>query len=58
MTQLNRRMFLASAGAAASVRLLPSVATNPAARQGGRWVLKLVYDKSLGMMRAVERFIP
>lgn len=50
---LNRRMFLASGAAAAGTRGLPQVAKNPA----GKRVLKLVYDKSLGMMRAVDRVV-
>jgi hypothetical protein len=29
-----------------------------AAKTGGRRILTLVYDKGLGMMRAVERLVP
>lgn len=54
MAKLTRRGFLASAAAASTVRSLPTVAT----RTGGRRILTLVYDKSLGMMRAVERLVP
>ena len=40
--------------AAGSIRVVPQVV----ARSGGRRILTLVYDKSLGMMRAVERLVP
>ncbi len=50
---LSRRGFLATAAAAATVRGIPRLASQPA----GRRILKLVYDKSLGMMRAVERVV-
>ena len=52
--KLSRRGFLASTGAAVAVRAVPQVAT----KTGGRRVLALVYDKALGMMRAVERVVP
>ncbi len=51
--KLTRRGFLATTAAAGAVRVLPSVAT----RVGGRRILTLVYDKSLGMMRAVEKLV-
>ena len=51
--KLTRRGFLASAAAVGAVRTLPTVTT----RLGGRRILTLVYDKSLGMMRAVERIV-
>ena len=54
MTKLTRRSFIASAVAAGTVRGLPNVAS----KAGGRRILTLVYDKSLGMMRAVERLVP
>ena len=50
--KLSRRGFLVSAGAAVAVRNVPLVG-----RAGGRRVLTLVYDKALGMMRAVERVV-
>jgi hypothetical protein len=51
---LTRRGFLASTGAALGVRGLgPLVKTG-----SGRRILTLVYDKGLGMMRAVERVVP
>ena len=50
--ELSRRRFLAASGAAAVVRVAPTVA-----RPGGRGILTL-YDKALGMMRAVERVVP
>lgn len=48
--QLNRRGFLAGTGAVAVARVVPVVA-----KPSGRRILTLVYDKALGMMRAVER---
>ncbi len=54
MAGLNRRGFIAAMAAAGAVRVVPQVA----ARTGGRRILTLVYDKSLGMMRAVERLVP
>jgi hypothetical protein len=51
---LSRRGFLVSSGAALAVRAVPQVA----GKAGGRRVLTLVYDKALGMMRAVERVVP
>jgi len=53
MPGFTRRGFLMTAAAAGTVRALPQVA----ARSGGRRILTLVYDKSLGMMRAVERVV-
>ncbi len=53
MTDMNRRLFLASAAGAATLRGLPKLATTPPARR----ILTLVYDKSLGMMRAIERVV-
>ena len=50
---LSRRSFIAGLAAASAMRL-PSLAT----KTGGRRILTLVYDKSLGMMRAVERVVP
>ena len=54
MANLTRRGFIAASLAAGTVRALPTLATRP----GGRRILTLVYDKSLGMMRAVERVVP
>lgn len=51
--KLNRRMFLVSGTAAASVRVLPNVVANG----GGRRILTLVFDKSVGAMRAVEKVV-
>lgn len=54
MPKLTRRGFLATTTAALGVR-----SAAPLARTGsGRRILTLVYDKSLGMMRAVERLVP
>jgi hypothetical protein len=52
-TELSRCRFFAATGTAAVVRVAPTVA-----RPGGRRILTLVYDKALGMMRAVERVVP
>lgn len=54
MPGLNRRAFIATGLAAGSLRVVPHIAT----RQSGRWVVKLVYDKSQGAMRAIERWVP
>jgi hypothetical protein len=57
MARMTRRKFLATLAASAAAggtRLAPVLAT----RTGGRRILTLVYDKSLGMMRAVERVVP
>ncbi len=54
MTKLSRRGFIAATLATGAMRLVPAVST----RVGGRVVLRLVYDKSLGMMRAIERIVP
>jgi len=43
---------MASAAAAAGVRAVPVLSRAP-----GKRILTLVYDKSLGMMRAVERVV-
>ncbi|WP_166415973.1 Tat pathway signal protein [Cochlodiniinecator piscidefendens] len=51
--QLSRRGFIATGFAAGAVRLAPRLSTT-----SGRRILTLVYDKSLGMMRAVERLVP
>ena len=50
--QMSMRGFLISSGAAIVVRTMPQ-----AARPVGRRILTLVYDKGLGMMRAVERLV-
>jgi len=42
-----------TAAAAGRLRALPQIAV----RTGGRRILTLVYDKALGMMRAVERVV-
>jgi hypothetical protein len=52
--KLTRRRFIASALAAGSLRALPQIAS----KAGGRRILTLVYDKSLGIMRAVEKVVP
>lgn len=54
MPNLTRRGFIAVTLAAGGVRMVPGLAS----KAGGRRILTLVYDKSLGMMRAVERVVP
>ncbi len=54
MPDLTRRGFIAATLASGALRALPGVTT----RVGGRRILTLVYDKSLGMMRAVDRLVP
>ncbi len=57
---LTRRGFIAAASAATAAvaaRGLPAIATRAATRGGGRRILTLVYDRSLGMMRAIERVV-
>ncbi|MCK0138051.1 Tat pathway signal protein [Aliiroseovarius sp. F47248L] len=58
MPKMNRRLFLASAAAAGATRGLPQIASKAVSAPPMRRVLTLVYDKSLGMMRAVERLVP
>lgn len=54
MPRLTRRGFIGTAIAAGTARALPTLAGKPATRR----ILTLVYDKSLGMMRAVEKIVP
>lgn len=54
MTHLSRRGFLAGLAAASSLRVAPAALRAAPSRR----ILTLVYDKSLGMMRAVERVVP
>lgn len=52
MPNLNRRLFLAVTASGAAARVL-----QPLTRPAGKRVLTLVYDKSLGMMRAIDRVV-
>ncbi|OAN70736.1 Tat pathway signal protein [Jannaschia sp. EhC01] len=54
MTQTRRQFIALSLANATAARLAPTLA----ARAGGKRVLTLVYDKGLGMMRAVDRIVP
>ncbi|MGB3243291.1 MAG: twin-arginine translocation signal domain-containing protein [Sulfitobacter sp.] len=54
MAKLTRRGFMAATAAAGALRVVPTLATKAPARR----ILTLVYDKGLGMMRAVERVVP
>ncbi len=53
MPELTRRGFIAATIAAGSVRTLPQIAKAPPARR----ILTLVYDKSIGAMRAIDRVV-
>ena len=57
MARLTRRSFLATAAAASAARALPPVVAGVAKAPATKRVLELVYDKGLGMMRAVERVV-
>ncbi len=57
MAKLTRRGFMVAV-AAGAVRFVPAGIGIAAKASRGRWIVKLVYDKGLGMMRAVERFVP
>lgn len=57
MSHLTRRTFLATVGAATTARMIPPVAAVLRAPSGRR-VLTLVYDKSIGAMRAIDRLVP
>ncbi|WP_242601431.1 Tat pathway signal protein [Pseudaestuariivita atlantica] len=50
---MDRRSFLVLSGAALAARAVPL-----AGRVGGRRVLTLVYDRSIGAMRAIDRLVP
>lgn len=54
MTNMSRRGFMAATLATGVARALPNITMHTS----GRRILTLVYDKSLGMMRAVERIVP
>jgi hypothetical protein len=54
MAKLTRRGFIGTAAAAGALRGAGVTVAKPQMRQ----ILTLVYDKSLGMMRAVERLVP
>lgn len=54
MAKLTRRGFIGTAIAATAVRGVPNLASKPATRR----ILTLVYDKSLGMMRAIDKVVP
>jgi len=54
MAQLSRRGFIALTAAAGAARVIPiAVQTSK-----GRYIVRLAYDKSVGAMRLVERWIP
>lgn len=51
---MNRRLFILSTAAAASVPGIPQLATKPPLKR----VVTLVYDKALGAMRAIDKIVP
>lgn len=53
MAQLTRRGFMAATLATGAVRAIPVTLRS----RKPRVILELVYDKGLGMMRAVERVV-
>ncbi len=53
MPDFTRRGFLAASLASGAALRLPQIASAPATRRG----LTVVYDKSLGAMRAVEKVV-
>ena len=55
---LTRRGFLATCLAAASARALPPVAERVLPQLRQKRILTLVYDKSVGAMRAIDRIVP
>ncbi|MGH1329768.1 MAG: Tat pathway signal protein [Paracoccaceae bacterium] len=57
MPQFSRRAFLATAAAASTARALPPIALALKAAPTRR-VLTLVFDKSIGAMRAIDRLVP
>lgn len=52
--KLSRRGFLVGSGAALGARAIPQLAAKAPTRR----ILTLAYDKSLRMMRAIERVVP
>lgn len=58
MTRLTCRGFMAASVAAGAMRFVPAGVGVIAQASKSRWITKLVYDKGLGMMRVVERFVP
>ena len=58
MAKMTRRGFMAATMATGAMRFVPFGVGIAAKAAQGRWLTKLVYDKGLGMMRVVERFVP
>ncbi|PIB23506.1 Tat pathway signal protein [Amylibacter kogurei] len=52
--KMTRRSVLATGGAAVGARFLPKIATST----GGRRILTVYFDKTIGAMRAIERLVP
>jgi hypothetical protein len=51
---MNRRLFIAGCASASALKVAPALVKSAP----GRRILTLVYDKSLGMMRAIDRVVP
>ena len=58
MAKMTRRGFMAATMATGAMHFVPAGVGIAAKAVQGRWITKLVYDKGLGMMRAVEHFVP
>ena len=58
MANMTRRGCMAAVMATGAMRVVPVGVDIAAKAAQGRWITKRVYDKGLGKMRAVERFVP
>ncbi len=52
--KISRRTLLASATAAGATRFLPKIAASPS----GKRILTVYFDKAVGAMRAIDKYIP
>jgi len=59
MKNFTRRSFITTTAVTFGAKVATPFAKSGLAKSGsGRRILTLVYDKSLGMMRAVEKIVP
>lgn len=58
MAKMVRRGFMPATMATGAMCFVPAGVVIAAKASQGRWITKVVYDKGLGIMRAVERFVP
>jgi hypothetical protein len=58
MAKMARCGLTAATMATGAMCFVPAGVGIAAKASQGRWITKVGYDKSLGMMRAVERFVP